>query len=72
MFRMNLFLDIVRRNERMMNTARTVYDVDDVDGIEGVEVVDGVDHNQNGMSPFVHDPSENYPRPTLQRPIIGI
>jgi E3 ubiquitin-protein ligase Topors len=62
MFRMNLFLDIVRRNERMMGTVRTVHDVDDVDS---------VDHNQNGMNPFVIDPSENYPRPTLQRPIIG-
>lgn len=53
---MNLFLDIVRRNERRVHT---IYDVDDVD------------HNQNGMSPLLHEVTD-YPSTTSQRPFSGI
>ncbi|XP_008180259.1 E3 ubiquitin-protein ligase Topors isoform X2 [Acyrthosiphon pisum] len=55
--RMNMFMDIVRRNERMSH--HPIYDLDDVD------------HNQNGMSPFIQELSDDYPSTTLQRPISG-
>jgi len=57
-FRMNMFLDMVRRNDRMSH--HPIYDLDDLD------------HNQNGMNPFVQELSDNYPSTTLQRPISGI
>ncbi|XP_022181831.1 E3 ubiquitin-protein ligase Topors-like isoform X3 [Myzus persicae] len=56
--RMNLFLDIVRRNDNMMGLR---YDENSVD----------LNHNANAMNQFLTDPSANYPRPNLQRPIIG-
>jgi len=56
MFRMNLFMDIVRRNERMINNINHLYDPD-------------YNHNDNGQ---LFDANQDYSRPTLQRPIMGI
>ncbi|XP_060854615.1 E3 ubiquitin-protein ligase Topors isoform X2 [Rhopalosiphum padi] len=55
MFRMNLFMDIVRRNERMINNINHLYDPD-------------YNHNDNGR---LFDANQDYSRPTLQRPIMG-
>lgn len=59
MFRMNLFMDIVQRNERMLYSVQGTLN-------------NGLDLNHNNSTPFINDLSQNYPRPTLQRPIIGI
>ncbi|XP_026806944.1 E3 ubiquitin-protein ligase Topors isoform X3 [Rhopalosiphum maidis] len=53
--RMNLFMDIVRRNERMINNIHYLYDPD-------------YNHNDNGR---LFDANQDYSRPTLQRPIMG-
>uniref|UniRef100_A0A2S2NC52 RING-type E3 ubiquitin transferase n=1 Tax=Schizaphis graminum TaxID=13262 RepID=A0A2S2NC52_SCHGA len=55
MFRMTLFMDIVRRNERMIRDINHIYDTD-------------LNHNDNRR---LVDANQDYSRPTLQRPIMG-